>query len=364
MASTLEQKKKVLCRVKPINGKIIQAYCNEKYSRFINSGLKLVYDECVKEYAHKEENKQTTFAAQEQMFDELLSWFYNMRNHVIKVCAEHPEKKESLLAKIVMDDLLEPENWHEDRKRAFFELDHKQVSYVSKFNRFTELLNHIKYEYEKFGYDGSQCPVITESGQRVYIENQGGDFIHVRTTSKTREKQQTECRLYLNLKFENILPVAKAVMEIAQKRGLPMHYKFSTGGIMRSDALLFYCSYEEADELIDIINEVKAANAKLFEGAENIPPFMGSIDGYIGFAEEPEKNDAKERSHTSRIVAYINECMQVQKAYRDGMITEEEYKKKRNELCEKYKVPQKSRYWFLNKSTVEELVNDGFEFEN
>ena len=99
----------------------------------------------------------------------------------------------------------------------------------------------------------------------------------------------------------------------------------------------------------------------MFDGAEKIPAYMGSINGYIGFAEEPVES-VKESSYTSRLVDYINEVMKVVNNYQQKVITKDQYEQMRINLCEKYNIPRKSKYWFLNKTTFEELEKDGFEF--
>lgn len=113
-----------------------------------------------------------------------------------------------------------------------------------------------------------------------------GGFMHCYSVG--RGSDDVKMRLYLNIKGENIVALASLLYgTFLRDTDIPYCFKFVPISD-RNDTLVMYTSYENAQTCIDVINEVRKNRPELFDGAENISPLLGKIDGYIGFGEEPE----------------------------------------------------------------------------
>jgi len=117
------------------------------------------------------------------------------------------------------------------------------------------------------------------------------DFLHVfgySTTNKKRDK--IEARLYLNLKSKNSAQFAIEAYKKCKEKNLPFYYKLSSADD-RNDTFLFYVSYDHMPEYIEVIEEIKQEHPELFEGSEKTSKNFGTINGYIGYGEEPVIRD-------------------------------------------------------------------------
>ncbi len=212
---------------------------------------------------------------------------------------------------------------------------------------------------------GSYAPLYFQSGSREY-----SSFIHVRSDylyKTNKKKGNTECRLYLNLKAENIGTFARLVMRFGKEKQMPLYFKFSELDLdARSDTFLFYCSYDEVKDVVELIEEIKMQNPKLFEGTENVPPHLGTIKGYIGFGEEPteaKKNvsNYEDGASYTQVRADYFEIVGYIKNRKD--LTEKEKEEKIKKLQVEYDVVDDENI-FLNKSTIEELKKSNYIKDN
>ena len=116
------------------------------------------------------------------------------------------------------------------------------------------------------------------------------NFVHVMTHKNQSGSPKIDLRLYLNLKRDNIVKFSKIFYKTCRERNMLPYFKFSNTDNKRNDTFLIYTNYEDMQTYIDIINEIKANNPELLEGTEKPNPNMGTIEGYIGYGEEPVKH--------------------------------------------------------------------------
>lgn len=119
---------------------------------------------------------------------------------------------------------------------------------------------------------------------------QGNYFLVVDTNhfSVTREKKARYCydtKLYLNIKLENRVTLAKRMIEKALKKDIPFVFKFALYD-QRTDNVVIYTDFENVATTADLIDEIKKENPHLFEGCEVKNPLLATYRGYIGFGEE------------------------------------------------------------------------------
>lgn len=113
------------------------------------------------------------------------------------------------------------------------------------------------------------------------------DFIYI-YPNLLPSKEKIECRLYLNLKPENVIPFIKKFLTESENQKVKTYLKFYTKPCARNDNVIIYTNYDDIQKQITIINQIKQENPYLFEGAIVGNPFLASINGFIGFGEEPK----------------------------------------------------------------------------
>jgi len=194
------------------------------------------------------------------------------------------------------------------RKLYLYWYENLQYTDLDKVEPYTrdcikEILNDEEYKPEnmaQFGYywfftnvydnrfNGSGLRMIHKQGSFLWEDGQNivteDGFLHIYNPFRTREK--TDVRLYLNLKGKNIIKVASKLYGQSLKNKSGLYMKFLSND-KRNDTLLIYTSYEKVQEKIDWIRGIKKEHPELFEGCEKKSPMLGTIDGFIGFAEEP-----------------------------------------------------------------------------
>lgn len=118
-----------------------------------------------------------------------------------------------------------------------------------------------------------------------YAANKSVCFRHIQ---HGRDAGNTDSRLYVNCKRENIAELADKFYE--EFGDTPYYFKFCTDAqastTRRSEQFVFYLSSEpsEMNRVIQTIERTRQKNPRLFEGAKNMNPFMKDINGYIGYA--------------------------------------------------------------------------------
>lgn len=133
----------------------------------------------------------------------------------------------------------------------------------------------------EFSKLSQKLQALVKEGKKIKVE--GGDFTHIKINDDIRQK--TECRLYLRLLPHNTCKVASLLMTECAAAGLPTHFKFMPSS--RLDSLVLYSSYDNVQAFVNIIDSINQQHPELFENAEKIHPLWGSVNGYIGFMEEP-----------------------------------------------------------------------------
>ena len=240
-----------------------------------------------------------------------------------------------------------------------------------EFDPDSEEFKNLGYSFEKLIRSlGQKHPEIKQQfGAYSPIYFQDISFIHVNSNkfyySKSK-KQPNECRLYLNMKVENVAEFATIAMRLGQVLELPLYFKFARND-KRNDTFLFYCSYEEVPKVVALIEQIKAEKPKLFEGTEKVPCHLGKINGYIGFGEEPTEvcklpiyEDGA--SYTEVRADMLEELHIVNERFREKKISEEEAKAKRSEITKKYDVAR-LKLMFLNQSTIDQLSKAGYNID-
>lgn len=105
-----------------------------------------------------------------------------------------------------------------------------------------------------------------------------------------RDAKNTDMRLYINCKRENIAELANKFYE--EFGNTPYYFKFCTdnqaNNKRRSEQFVFYLSSEpkEMNRVVQTIERTRRKNPKLFEDSRNMNPFMKDINGYIGYAPD------------------------------------------------------------------------------
>ena len=134
---------------------------------------------------------------------------------------------------------------------------------------------------------GVGSPMISQHDNYSPIEQDGtvdADFLHC---FPFEYSGNTSCRLYLNVKPENIAELASKLLEKSRQQHRRVYFKFWTND-ERSDPFLIYANYNTVEAFVDMLKEIRQENPKIFEGCQNINPFLTNIDGFIGFGEEPK----------------------------------------------------------------------------
>lgn len=119
---------------------------------------------------------------------------------------------------------------------------------------------------------------------------QGNYFCVIDTNrfSVDREKHARFCydsKLYLNIKLENRIELAKRMIEKALKKNIPFVFKFALYD-QRTDNVVIYVDFENVSLTADMIDEVKKENPHLFEGCQVKNPLLATYRKYMGFGEE------------------------------------------------------------------------------
>ena len=128
-------------------------------------------------------------------------------------------------------------------------------------------------------------------GKKSPIYFQGKHFCHFYTNMLSTdrfdfEKQWYDAKIYLNIKVQNTPKLAKIFIDKAIQKNIPLTFKFGFCDD-RNDNFVLYSEYKHINSLIDMIEETKKENPKLFVGCKVKNPLMSTLKGYMGFGEEP-----------------------------------------------------------------------------
>lgn len=127
-------------------------------------------------------------------------------------------------------------------------------------------------------------------GINVINQPSGNGGVCFRHIQHGRNASNTDTRLYINCKRENIAQLANKFYE--ELGDMPYYFKFCSdeqaASKRRSEQFVFYLSSEpeEMNRIVQAIERTRQKNPKLFEGSRNMNPFMKDINGYIGYAPD------------------------------------------------------------------------------
>lgn len=108
-----------------------------------------------------------------------------------------------------------------------------------------------------------------------------------------RSSTNTDTRLYINCKRENVAALAEKFYE--ELGNDPYYFKFNADeqadGTRRSEQFVFYVNSEphELNRIIQAIDKTRQKNPQLFEGSQYMNPFMRDLKGYIAYAPDVKK---------------------------------------------------------------------------
>lgn len=128
------------------------------------------------------------------------------------------------------------------------------------------------------------------------------EFYHICNNGMWSEGK--DYRIYLNCKKENVAMLASKLAE--ELKNQDYYFKFNSNEVNseRSEQFVFYI--DDDDDLNNkmmAINKIKQENPKLFEGSNNLNPFLKTVDGYIGYAPEIHKGEYNALDGSSKKVA-------------------------------------------------------------
>ncbi len=117
--------------------------------------------------------------------------------------------------------------------------------------------------------------------------NKNPVFNHVMSKAPRKE---VDTRIYINCKRENVAELAdKFIREFGNK---PFYFKFCSDNQSskesRSEQFVFYTNSKsgEINTVLNTIERTRQKNPRLFEGAQNLNPFMKNLSGYMAYAPE------------------------------------------------------------------------------
>ena len=213
--------------------------------------------------------------------------------------------------------------------------EHKDFLDKHIYSKYQEILNRIKDDY----------PIVYHANTDSFpYFDQNLSFIHFVLNKKDIKHYKTECRLYLNVKSKNVLQLTKEVLVKAKKQALPFSFKVSLMDD-RNESMVFYSDYEHVADLVQMLDEIKEHIPYCFEGADQIPAYMGKVHGYLGFGEEPIASNTsytKERARALKLLGKDNGDFDI------------------------FDVPNlntDAKYMMLNASTIRKLQNEGFRLD-
>jgi hypothetical protein len=162
-------------------------------------------------------------------------------------------------------------------------------------------------DYQQYGIDKYNRPLLAQNeGAGLmtmdklkyippYSKTGKGEFIHCFPHGEVGEgRDKIDCRLYINFKSGNLLDFINEFIGkcVKSKEKIP-YFKFYTKTDNRNDNFLIYTSYEKAEQIITLLEQIKKEHPELFSGTEKVSKNMGTINGWIGYGDEPTKEMTK-----------------------------------------------------------------------
>ncbi len=156
-------------------------------------------------------------------------------------------------------------------------------------------------------------------------------------------------RLYLEIDMNNIVDLSTAIVKYIIDNNLPLTFKFSLNE--RNDSMVFYTDYDYANQIVDMIHNLKIKYPHMFQNCEVTNPLLAKLDDYIGFGEEPKLFGSYNQLRTE---ALVNSYKELRKIYQEDKtaLTDEKIIEVFAEKCRlnnidinHFHLNTKDRYW-------------------
>ena len=284
----MQQAKKDFLKTLIFDQTAFEEEINKIYDETQNNATKDAYFFLISQNAHRSQEGMQEHHVEKFLKEIYKSWYEFFQKYTI---ATDDEK----LTKLIQKDL---EKFRTDPKFAPENIE-KNDGYSNFF------IHQFKNEFQTDYW----C-VVKNQGFFPFLFNSFGDgFLHIYSPINNNNRN---VRLYINLKTENILPVATMVFEHCYDKNIFMHFKFAPRDI-RNDTFIIYTTYEDAQEYVELLKQIKRKHPQLFEGTENKNPLLASVEGaeFIGFGEEPKYKISS--FNTEREIIF-KMCIEEQKA--------------------------------------------------
>ena len=200
--------------------------------------------------------------------------YIDWRANIIKRYSSSNVDVEQELVKFLQNERLNPKNITAN--------GHSYYKII--LNLVTKRLNNEFFDYLR--------PAIMQ-GQDDFTKRANDGFLHVFSDYITTQRvTPIECRLYLNLKGENISKFVNEFYLKCKEKGKPFYFRFNVKD-NRNDNFVIYTNYRNAHSYVNIIEQIKLDHPNLFVGTEKTSENFGKINSYIGFGDEPNPNKSK-----------------------------------------------------------------------
>lgn len=168
----------------------------------------------------------------------------------------------------------------------------------------------IHYDREEIFQDFAIFPAKSQDDNQSPLDAQDNvysDFIHCIPIPNRTSK--SECKLYLNMKQKNIKVLTEKLTQQCNKYNLRLYFKFWTGKIPRNDTFMIFCTYDNVQQMVNILRQIHKDNPNLFEGCEQINPLFSTIDDFIGFAENPTSSNSFNEERAYAIQEFLSDIV-------------------------------------------------------
>ena len=177
-------------------------------------------------------------------------------------------------------------------------------------NEAVEFLTKNKFIEQQSTFDKKGTP-------NAFFKRLESDFLHIyghRAQGLKYSPDEVAVRFYLDLKADNILKFATQFAKASSEKELPYRFKISNND-GENHGVVIYSSYKNAQGFLDIVRSVKQNSPEVFKGTVVSNPMLASIEGYIGFGEEPsiKKDDGFRYSFSSLRGAMLEEVRDILK---------------------------------------------------
>ena len=159
-------------------------------------------------------------------------------------------------------------------------------------------------------------------------------FIHSRTVRFYPKEVPAEHRLYINCDSTFTHQITLEFIKECDRLNLPYRMKFDDVG-NRADTIVIWANTKLLPKYVEILRKIKQNNP-ITESLHKPPVLTGVIDGWIGFASEPDnKKESKKLSFNTKREKHIEkELADIQKRYLYQTIKQKQYDYFRNILDE------------------------------